>query len=155
MLPSPPPEPQSTVASVAVEVHVQITALGVAATPAAVAADPRPPDMTASRDYHAATHPRRRGRAERGEGEKAADDQSNIMGISLFLVCLCQLNNCNKSVRRSDRRRTCRSHTHTHSPFYSHTHPLRIYAYFLSLSFAYTHTYKSYTRIRPKTPTRT
>lgn len=35
--------------------------------------------------------------------EKAAAAQSNIMGISLFLVCLCQLNNCNKSVWRGGR----------------------------------------------------
>lgn len=43
----------------------------------------------------------------------ASSDQCNIMGISLFLVCLCQLNNCNKSARgaRRPEPRTCRSHT--------------------------------------------
>lgn len=49
----------------------------------------------------------------RGERAAVAADQSNIMGISLFLVCLCQLNNCNKSVWRDDRSAARAIRTHT------------------------------------------
>jgi len=51
-----------------------------------------------------------------------AADQSNIMGISLFLVCLCQLNNCNKSgAAAAAAARAVRTHSHFAHTRSSHT----------------------------------
>lgn len=89
--------------NVVVKVHVQIA-------------------VTAPNQHHSPT-------ASAGDGnnlhtlcDPPAADRSNIMGISLFLVCLCQLNNCNKSVWRGDRSGTCRSHTHTRTHKHELTH---------------------------------